>query len=46
MQATPAPMMPPPIGAPHRDGMKTATAKPPAVIVAAANSDSAVRLML
>ena len=43
MQATPAPMMPPPIGAPQRPGMKTAAAKPPAVIMAAASSDKVVR---
>ena len=45
MQATPAPMMPPPIAAPQRVGTNIAAAKPAAVISPAASSEKVVRLM-
>ncbi len=45
MQATPAPIIPPPIAAPERDGSEAANPKPHAVMVAAAKSDNTVNFM-
>jgi hypothetical protein len=45
MTATPPPMMAPPMGAPQRLGVNTATANPTAVMAPAASNDTIVRSM-